>query len=256
MTGGGRGIGESIARRLAADGWRVAISARSASQLDRVAEATGVLAVPVDVTEPDAVAAAVALVEERLGPVDLLVNNAGIGGTGGPTWEKEPGDWWRVFEVNVLGAFLCARAVLPSMRRRGSGRIVNVASNAAFFAIDDGWDGRIDSAYLASKAALVRLTEALAAEARGHGVRVFAISPGMVKTEMTEQIFADLWDDPSAWSPPERAAALVAFIGSGALDGVSGRYIHVRDDWETLPERATETRDADLFALRLTRPDG
>src|SRR5262249_6014656 len=153
---------------------------------------------PFDVTDADAVAGAVA----GLGPVDLLVNNAGVAGTGGLTWEKDPGGWWRVFEVNVLGAFLCARAGLPGMCERGSGRIVNVASTAAFNPVEPG-DARIDSAYQASKAALVRLTESLAAEARPSGVSVFAISPGMVKTAMTETVFTDLWDEPGLWTPPE-----------------------------------------------------
>jgi NAD(P)-dependent dehydrogenase (short-subunit alcohol dehydrogenase family) len=158
----------------------------------------------------------------------------------------------RGIEVNVLSAFLCSRTVLPGMCERGSGRIVNVASNAAFFAIGDDWDARIDSAYLASKAALVRLTEALAAEAGKHGVRVFTISPGMVKTSMTETVFADLWDDSDVWTPPEETADLVAFIGSGALDRLSGRYIHVRsDDWKSMPEQAEAIRANDLNAVRL-----
>lgn len=148
-----------------------------------------------DVVDASAVSAAVANLEREVGPIDLLVNNAGPSGAGGPTWQKDPAAWWRVFEVNVLGAFLCARAVLPKMCARGSGRIVNVASNAAFNAIGDDFGARIDSAYLASKAALVRLTEALAAEARGRAVYVFAISPGMVKTDMTAPIFPDLWDN-------------------------------------------------------------
>ena len=190
--------------------------------------------------------------EGELGPIDLLVNNAGSGGTGGLTWDKDPADWWRVFEVNVLGAFLCARAVLPGMRARRLGRIVNVASNAAFFMIDDDFAGRIDSAYLASKAALVRLTEALAAETRADGISVFAISPGMVKTAMTEPIFTDLWDEDGVWTPPERTADLVAFLAAGALDRVSGRYIHAaNDDWEAMPARVAEILDDDLNALRL-----
>lgn len=252
VTGAGRGIGEAIAVRLSADGWKVAIAARSVDPLSRVAKATGALALPLDVTDETAVAAAITKVEAELGPLTLLVNNAGIGGDSGPTWEKEPSAWWRVFEVNVLGAFLCARAVLPGMCERGAGRIVNVSSNAAFFAIDDDWDNRIDSAYMASKAALVRMTEALASEARAAGVSVFAISPGMVKTAMAEPVFPDLWDDPEVWATPDVTADLVAFIATGALDPISGRYVHaVNDDWRTIPDRVAEIRARDLNALRL-----
>jgi len=120
--------------------------------------------------------------------------------------------------------------------------------------MDASYDGPFLSAYMSSKAAVVRLTDALAAELRGTGVAVFAISPGMVKTAMTEPVFAELWDNPEVWTPPERTADLVAFIASGALDPLSGRYIHaVTDDWESMPERVEEIRAADLNALRLTR---
>lgn len=247
-------MGEAIATRLAADGRRVAIAARSIDQLDRVAATTGALPLALDVTDPGAVTEAVGRVEGELGPIDLLVDNAGLAGPSGPTWEHDQERWWRVFEVNVLGVFLCVQAVLPGMRRRGAGRIVNVASNAAFFPIGDSYDGQVNAAYMASKAALVRLTESLAAEVRADGVSVFAISPGMVKTTMTEPIFTDLWDDPDVWTPPERTADLVAFLASGALDALSGRYIHAaNDDWESMPERVDEIRAGDLNALRLTR---
>jgi len=122
--------------------------------------------------------------------------------------------------------------------------------------LDPDWDASIDSAYQASKAALVRLTEALAAEARAFGVSVFAISPGMVKTEMTERVFADIWDDESVWAPPELTAELVAFLASGALDALSGRYIHAAaDDWKSMPGNAEAILAEDLHALRLRRRD-
>jgi 3-oxoacyl-[acyl-carrier protein] reductase len=251
VTGGGRGIGAEIARQLASGGWRVAIAARSEGALANLAAETGALPFVLDVTD----AGAVERVVEAVGRVDLLVNNAGTGGTGGVSWAKDPAAWWRVLEVNLLGPFLCSRAVLLGMCARGSGRIVNVSSNAAFFRLEQDWDARIDSAYQASKAALVRLTEALAAEARGFGVSVFAISPGMVKTEMTESVFADVWDDESVWTPPERTAELVTFLASGALDALSGRYIHAAaDDWETMPGNAESILAEDLHTLRLRRP--
>jgi len=252
VTGAGRGIGEAVAARLAADGWQVAIAARSAEQLERVVERTGALPLPLDVADADAVASGVAAVERELGPVDLLVSNAGTAGAGGVSWEHDPGAWWRVFEVNVLGVFLCARAVLPAMCERRAGRIVNVSSGAAYFRLGDDWDARIGSAYQASKAAVLRLTEALAAEAQPYGVSAFAISPGMVKTEMTAPIFADLWDDATVWTPPERTAELVAFLASGALDALSGRYVQAAaNDWETMPERADAIVARDSHVLRL-----
>src|SRR5262245_808442 len=115
VTGGGRGIGRMIARELADAGMRVAVSARSADQVEDTANEIGGLAVTADVSKRDDVEAMVAAVERELGPIDLLVNNAGIGLTAKLTWEEDPAVWWHVFEVNVLGAFLCARSVLPGM---------------------------------------------------------------------------------------------------------------------------------------------
>jgi len=252
VTGASRGIGRAITERLAASGHRVVAVGRSRTQLDEVAERTGAVPLVLDVSDASAVADALAQVEADLGTPSLLVNNAGVAGTSGPTWEQDPADWWRVFEVNVLGAFLCSRAVLPGMVARGSGRIVNVSSNAAFFRVDDDAEGLINSAYMASKAALIRFTEAVAAEGDASGVRAFAISPGMVKTDMTAEIFADEWDEPDLWSSPALTADLVAFIDSGALDGLSGRYIHAaNDDWRTLAGRAQDIVAHDLHSLRV-----
>ena len=126
----------------------------------------------------------------------LLVNNAGVAGSSHPTWEQEPADWWRVFEVNVLGTFLMSRGALPSMIRSGGGRIVNLSSNAAFYPIEAEDEWGVDSAYMASKSAVIRFTEALAGEVARHDISVFSISPGMVKTDMTQRVFAQYWDDP------------------------------------------------------------
>jgi len=252
VTGASRGIGRAVTERLTTSGRRVVAVGRSREQLDEVAERTGAVPLVLDVTDPDAVAEALAQVAADLGTPSLLVNNAGVAGTSGPTWEQDPADWWRVFEVNVLGTLLCSRAVLPGMVARGSGRIVNVSSNAAFFRVDDDADGLINSAYMASKAALIRFTEAVAAEAAASGVQAFAISPGMVKTDMTAEIFADEWDEPDLWSSPALTADLVAFIDSGALDGLSGRYIHAaNDDWRTLAGRAQDIVAHDLHSLRV-----
>ncbi len=251
VTGASRGIGRVVAKHLAASGYSVAVAARSAEQLAEVAAETGALALPLDVVDAAAVELAIATVEAELGSLDLLVANAGLGGGTAPSWEQDPRDWWRVFEVNVLGAYLCARAAIPGMRRRREGRIVNVASGAAFFALDD--DAMpVKSSYMASKAALIRYTEALAGELRGDGISVFAISPGMVKTDMTAAVFEHLWDEADVWSPPELAAELIAFLGTGALDRLSGRYFHAAaDDWRGLADRADEILADDRHALRL-----
>jgi NAD(P)-dependent dehydrogenase (short-subunit alcohol dehydrogenase family) len=162
-----------------------------------------------------------------------------------------------VFEVNVLGTFLVCRVALPAMVRRGSGRIVNLASNAAVHRTWDDLGGFDRSAYMASKAAVIRLTEVLAGETAGRGVSVFAISPGRVKTDMTAsfEAFRGDWDAPSLWSPPGLAADLVEFLATGALDALSGRFINAaQDDWRTMASRASQIGAADAHTLRI-RPE-
>lgn len=252
VTGASRGIGQVVATRLARAGYRVAVAARSAPELGAVAGEIGALPLTLDVTDRDAVDAAVATVEQELGPLSLLINNAGVAGDSGLSWEQSTERWWGVFEVNVLGTFLCCHAALPGMRARGHGRIVNLGSNAAFFELEGDPDPRVSSAYMASKAAIVRFGDVLAAEARPDGVRVFTISPGMVKSEMTATIFQAEWNDQELWSSAELTADLVEFLETGALDALSGRYIHAaNDDWRGLPARIPEILAHDLHSLRV-----
>jgi NAD(P)-dependent dehydrogenase (short-subunit alcohol dehydrogenase family) len=242
VTGGGRGIGANIARELTAAGARVAVAARTRDQVAEVANEIGGLAVELDVTDRSAVEGAVAETERELGPLTLLVANAGIGGPDGATWEVEPEDWWRVQEVNVLGVHLSCRAVIPGMLERGQGRIVITGSGAAYL------PGSSSTAYTTSKAAVCRYGETLANELADR-IPVFFFSPGLVQTEMTSGFGADL-----PWTPPELAPRLVRTLASGRADALAGRYIHAEhDDIEDLIRRADEIREQDLNAIRLQR---
>ena len=244
VTGGGRGIGAGIARELASAGARVAVAARTREQVDEVAREIGGLALAVDVTDRAAVERMVADTEHELGPIDLLAANAGISTAHGDLWESDPDEWWRVFEVNVLGVYLCCRAAIPGMLERGSGRIVITGSGAGYL------PGASSTAYTSSKAAVNRLAETLANGLRDTPVRVFLISPGLVRTEMTEGHFAD--DAP--WTPPELAPRLVRVLASGRADALAGRYLHAEhDDVEDLIRRADEVERDDLNAIRLRR---
>jgi NAD(P)-dependent dehydrogenase (short-subunit alcohol dehydrogenase family) len=244
VTGGGRGIGADIARELADAGMKVAVSARSADQVQAVSDEIGGLAVVADVSRPEDVARMVQEVERELGPIDLLVANAGISGPRAKAWEVEPSDWWRTHEVNVLGVFLCCRAVLPGMIERDSGRIVITASGAAYL------PGLTGTAYSSSKAAVNRFGETLANELAEHRIPVFPISPGLVRSEMTKDVFPD--DAP--WTPPELAPQLVRVLASGRADALAGRYIHAEhDDIEDLIRRAGEIVESDRNAIRLQR---
>lgn len=249
VTGGGRGIGAGIARELAAAGMRVAVTARTADQVSGVAEEIGGLALVGDVSRREDVEAWVEQVERELGPIDLLVANAGVSGSGKPFLEEAPEEWWRVFEVNVLGAYLCAHAVAGRMAERGGGRIVNVGSGGSYLPVSSP-SISLGTSYGASKAALGRFTEVLAAALAPLGIRVFLISPGLVRTAMTEHRFAE--DAP--WTPPELAPRLVRVLASGRADALAGRYIHAEhDDIEDLLRRADEVRESDLNAIRLRR---
>jgi NAD(P)-dependent dehydrogenase (short-subunit alcohol dehydrogenase family) len=264
VTGGGRGIGRAIAASLARAGAAVAVLARSPEQLAETAAgitAAGgrAVALPADVTERTAVEAAVAEAERQLGPIDLLVNNAGVGGPVGPLAESDPDAWWRCVEVNLRGPLLCCRAVLPGMLARRRGRIVNVASGAGTRAIPHL------SAYVTSKAALIRLTENMAAEVREAGVSVFSLQPGTVRTAMAEAVlgsaearrwlpwFAELFDKGQDL-PPERAGELVVLLASGRADGLSGRSLAVEWDVRALVHRAGEVAGTEALTLRLVPP--
>jgi NAD(P)-dependent dehydrogenase (short-subunit alcohol dehydrogenase family) len=239
VTGGGRGIGAGIARALAGDGWDVVVGARSRDQVEAVAEEIGGRWVQVDVAERRSVEQAVA----EAGEIDLLVANAGTPGTRDSSWEIDPADWWRVYEVNVLGVHLCCRAVIPGMLERGEGRIVITGSGGAYL------PGSERTSYPPSKAAVCRYGETLANELAGR-IPVFFFSPGLVKTEMTEGALGDN----APWTPPELAPELVRKLATGRYDALAGRYLHAEhDDIDDLLARIDEVRERDLNSIRLQR---
>jgi len=268
VTGGGRGIGRLVAEALAAAGAAVAVTARSEDQLaETVASISGAggtaIALPGDVSDPESVTAAVQQVERLLGPIDLLINNAGISGPVGPVWEVDPGEWWRTFGVNLQGVFLFAHAVLPGMVARRSGRIINVASNAGAFR----WP--LVSAYAVSKAAVIKFTENVARETKHYGVKVFAIHPGLLPIGMTTAALEGTFPSESpegrlsSWTRQqidegygasrEFAVELVLLLSSGEADSLSGCYLTVHDDLPAIIGQAQEVRANDLYTLQVRR---
>jgi 3-oxoacyl-[acyl-carrier protein] reductase len=247
VTGGGRGIGLNVARELASAGARLAVSGRTAEQVESAARELGGFPLIGDVSIESDVDRMVAETERAFGPIDLLVANAGIGGSDEATAASSPERWWHVLEVNVRGTYLCCRAVLPSMLERGEGRIVIVGSGASYLPV--GGNG-LGGNYGASKAAVGRFGEYLAAEVGPRGVSVFVISPGLVQTGMTSPSAGP--DAP--WTPPELAPRLIRVLASGRADRLAGRYLHAEhDDIETLIGRADEVVRGDLNAIRLRR---
>jgi NAD(P)-dependent dehydrogenase (short-subunit alcohol dehydrogenase family) len=229
VSGAGQGLGRAIALRLAAEGARVAVNDRVASdKVDEVVEQTKGVAAIADVSDPDAVNRMVAEVEERLGPVDVLAANHAYM-TMAPFVEHDPDDWWRNVDVNLSGTFFLIRAVLPGMRGRGGGRIAIIASEFGVV----GWANA--TAYAASKAGLISLTKTLGRELGPENILVNAIAPGIMDTPQLDVDAEDAGVSPeeirrryAADSPigrigrPEEIAALVAFLasdGAGALVG-------------------------------------
>lgn len=196
VTGASAGLGRALARDFAAAGWIVAAVARSEAALaDLAGEAAGVTALPCDVTDPAAVAEMTARALSLTGRIDALVNCAGIDRPG-PIEELDPAEWQRILAVNLSGAFLCARAVVPAMKAAGAGRIVNVGSVAG----KRGAPGAV--AYCATKAGLGGLSEALALELRPHGIAVTLVSPGGMDTGWTGAARPD-------FTAPAHAARLI-----------------------------------------------
>jgi 3-oxoacyl-[acyl-carrier protein] reductase len=240
VTGGGRGIGANIARELAHAGMDVVVTGRTADQVRDVAQEIGGRGLIGDVSNREDIARWCG----EVGAVDLLVNNAGISGPDDALPDVDA--WWHVFEVNVLGVYMCCRVFAPLMIERGGGRIVNVASGAAYLP-----PGQMSSstAYPASKAAVHRLSEVLAVDLAPQNVFVFSISPGLVRTAMTEWI-----GDDAPWTPPECAPRLVHSLATGEFDALAGRYLHAEHDPpELLRERIDAILKDDLNAIRLRR---
>jgi NAD(P)-dependent dehydrogenase (short-subunit alcohol dehydrogenase family) len=215
VTGGGRGIGEAVARALTARGLGVTIFARTAAELARVVEAGGAaLAVAGDVSDEADVARLLLEHEARLGPCDLLVNNAGVL-VRGAVDVLPPAAWRRSLEVNLTGPFLCTRAVVPGMKARRRGRIVNLASISATLGTPEA------SAYNAAKWGLLGFTRCLAEELRPFGVQAMAVSPGSVDTAMLRQ---------TPFRPdmaPGDVARVVIFAGLDAPDASTGANLEV-----------------------------
>src|SRR5262249_741183 len=223
---------------------------------EMIARAGGqALAVPGDVCAPDAVVEIVKTAESELGPVDILVNNAGVLGPVGYDWNVDAGDWWRTFEINVRGAFLYARAVLPGMLARRRGRLVNISSGAAFNRFPQM------AVYCASKAALTQWTHCLARETQGQGVVVLAFAPGFVRTPATEYLtgspevaketgdFFRAFLDERRDTPIARSTHMLLFLVSARADALSGRFIHATDAEEALVRRTDEIRQENLHVL-------
>jgi NAD(P)-dependent dehydrogenase (short-subunit alcohol dehydrogenase family) len=245
VTGGGRGIGRATALALAEAGADVAIAARSQRSIEAVAQEIRsrggqALAVPTDVSDPASVDLMVLQTLRASGRIDVLINNAGVIAPIGMTWDVPPFIWQRNINVNLVGIFLCAHAVLPHMIHQEAhgnlrGKIINISSGAAENVIP-GW-----SAYSAAKAAVEQFTRVLAAEVQPHAISVNNVRPGIVNTQLQSELrdtsperfpykdrFASYYAR-GQLRPPEEAAQLLLWLSSSFTDDITGQTIDIGD---------------------------
>ena len=263
ITGAGRGISDrAIALAYAREGARLALVARSPNELEdtaREAQALGVPAcvIPTDVADRKQVDSMVAQVIDQYCTVDILVNNAGIGGPAGALQDNDPDYWVQTIQVNLIGAYLCCRAVLPVMVKQDRGQIINIGGGGDMEASPNF------SAYSSSKAAMVRLTEVLALELAETNVRVNSLRPGSVHTRlMEEEVEAldalglnELRDQVKVTTggggePIEITANLAVFLASADAGNLSGRLVATRDDITKWSGRIPEIMESEAYLLR------
>ena len=222
VTGGASGIGRAIAERLRAEGAKVALLDSNAERLETVAGELEALAVTADVTRSADVDSAVARVESELGRLDALVCSAGVGGDSLHTDEVSDAEWQRVFGINCHGVFYCNRAVIPGMKQRGYGRIVNIASIA-------GKEGNpMAAAYSASKAAVIGMTKSIGKDLVGTGILANSVAPAVIQTPILDQMSEEHIEYMVSRIPlgrlgqPEEVAALVAWLASEEMSFATG----------------------------------
>jgi len=245
VTGGGRGIGAAVALAFAQEGARLVLAARTAPELDRIADQVRslggtALVAPGDVSEPGDVARIFDAAAKEFGRLDVLVNAAGVLGPIGSLWDVAADEWLRTIRVNLYGTFLCCRAALPRMIAQRRGKVINLSGGGATSPLPQF------TAYGSSKAAVVRLTEALAEEVSSFNVQVNAIAPGMVDTSIHDQVLAAgeragahlarvraMREQGEGRVSPDLPARLAVFLASDQSGGLSGKLIAAaHDGWQ------------------------
>jgi len=267
ITGAGQGLGAEIAAHFAAEGAALMLCARDEAGVQQVAQnlarqhGTKVEATRCDVGDPKSVDALVAETLKRLGGLDILVNNAGIYGPMGAIEDVDWDEWVAAININLMGTVYPCRAVIPAMKARGAGKIINLSGGGATNPLPG------ISAYAAAKAASVRFTETLALELKPFGIDVNAVAPGALATRMMDQL---LEAKPAAagdvflarmqklkdtgGTPLSVGAKCCVWLASSASDGITGKLIAAQwDPYETFPQHAGEL-ESDIYTLRRIVP--
>ena len=237
VTGGGRGLGRSVALTFGKQGAKVVLAARTMEEIDHVAEELRSLkkeaiAVRTDVSNEDQVNHLVKMTLEAFGTIDILVNNAGARGPIGPIHQISLSEWEQTLKVNLTGAFLCTKAVLPVLMEKREGKIINVATTLT---------PRPNlTPYMVAKAGLIHFTKQLSRELKDYNIQVNVIHPGVMDTRMQEEIRkagvkaigTDMFErlkEEGILHLPDEPAKLVLFLASKASDGITGEYLSFDD---------------------------
>jgi NAD(P)-dependent dehydrogenase (short-subunit alcohol dehydrogenase family) len=270
VTGGSQGLGAAIAEHFLREGANVVICARSEKELfatrDRLARlfpSRKILAKTCDVAAEAQVNALVDFALSELGPLHILVNNAGIYGPKGPTESVDLPAWRQAMEVNLFGVLLPCRSVIPHFKKAGRGKIIIISGGGATNPLPN------ISAYAASKAAVVRLMETLAEELRPFQIDVNAIAPGALATRLVDEILAAgpekvgqaFFDKNKQWKetgavPLSLGAELAVHLASAQTNGITGKLISAQwDPWAKLHEHRDELAKSDIYCLRRIVPE-
>lgn len=272
ITGANQGLGRVIAKAFVQAGANVLLVARG-EELLRETETTlrqqapipgqRILSMPGDVSDPQSCMAITHYAHAELPNLAILVNNAGVYGPIGPVEELDWEAWVTAIQINLFGTVLMCRAIIPLFRERGYGKIINLSGGGATAPLPRF------SAYAASKAAVVRLTETFAEELRESRIDINAIAPGALNTRLLDEVLAAgpqktgadfyaraLKQHDQGGAPLERGAALAVFLAAAASDGITGRLISAMwDDWANLPQRREQLTGSDIYTLRRIVPE-
>jgi NAD(P)-dependent dehydrogenase (short-subunit alcohol dehydrogenase family) len=270
VTGASQGLGKAIADAFVREGAHVAICARDGKMIDAVkadleriaASGQKILARACDVTSKSEVAELFSVLDRELGPIDVLVNNAGVYGPKGSSEEVDLEEWIRAIEINLLGTFLPTRQAITRMKPRRRGKIINLSGGGATNPLP-----RI-SAYAAAKAAVVRLTETLAEELRDFGIQANAVAPGALNTRLLDEVLqvgpdvvgAEFYQKAlrqrdSGGAPLEKGANACVYLASAQSAGITGKLLSaIWDPWDRLHEFSKTLDKSDIYTLRRIVP--
>jgi NAD(P)-dependent dehydrogenase (short-subunit alcohol dehydrogenase family) len=266
ITGANRGFGFEVAKKFVEEGASVAICGRDAEQVESAVDALRklslpqqtIIGVPLDVSKEENVRSMIDTALDKMGRIDIVVNNAGVYGPKGLIEDVSSEEWVDAIHINLLSVFFMCKGILPHMKKNNSGKIINLSGGGATAPLP-----RI-SAYAASKAAVVRLTETLAEECREYAIDINAVAPGALNTRLLEEVLnagpesvgkafyeKALKQKASGGTPLHLGAELCVYLASPESNGITGKLISAPwDPWQNLAQYRDDLRDSDIYTLR------